>query len=111
MTNENKKEQPVAEEYQKETKKKKSIIGKIFSFITTTIIFIWVAIAMIDFINVNQEKEPIFCIKKETIQYDDGTVELCTGPGYKVYKYQRKSIQGVEFGPFWIKEKTEPVID
>ena len=90
-------------------KKKNNIIVSIFNFILTIVIFGVVGMAVIDFINVNQEKEPIFCIHEEWTQYDDGTVELCVGVGYKVYRYNRESIKGSEFGPFWIEEKNKPL--
>ena len=64
-------------------------------------------VVIFDFYKVSQEEDPVFCISKETITYDDGTVDLCTGLGYKVYNYNRASITGYEFGPFWIEERTE----
>ena len=90
-------------------KKKKNIIVSIFNFVLTIVIFGVVGMAVIDFINVNQEKEPMFCIKKEVINHEDGTVDVCTGVGYKVYQYKRESIKGSEFGPFWIEEKNKPL--
>ena len=99
----------VDEKDKKKTKKKKNIIVSIFNFVLTIVIFGVVGMAVIDFINVNQEKEPMFCIHEEWTQYDDGTVELCVGVGYKVYRYNRESIKGSEFGPFWIEEKTKPL--
>lgn len=107
-----KEEKELSDEFvEKKEKKKKSIFSRITNFILTIIIFGWVAIALIDYINVSQEKEPMFCLEKETITHEDGTVSLCKGLGYKVYKYERAAIQGTEFGPFWIKERTEPITD
>lgn len=99
----------VDEKDKKKGKKKKNIIISIFNFILTIVIFGVVGMAVIDFINVNQEKEPMFCVKKEVITHEDGTVDVCTGIGYKVYQYKRESIKGSEFGPFWIEEKTKPL--
>ena len=99
----------VDEKDKKKTKKKKHIIVSVFNFILTIQIIGVVGMAVIDFINVNQEKEPMFCIKKEVINHEDGTVDVCTGVGYKVYQYKRESIKGSEFGPFWIEEKTKPL--
>ena len=99
----------VDEKDKKKNKKKKNIIISIFNFILTILIFGIVGMAVIDFINVNQEKQPMFCIKKEVINHEDGTVDVCTGVGYKVYQYKRESIKGSEFGPFWIEEKTKPL--
>lgn len=107
-----KEEKELSDEFvEKKEKKKKSIFSRIINFILTIVVFGWVAIAVIDYINVSQEKEPMFCLEKETIQHEDGTVSLCKGLGYKVYKYNRASIQGTEFGPFWIEERTEPIAD
>ena len=99
----------VDEKDKKKGNKKKNIIISIFNFILTIVIFGVVGMAVIDFINVNQEKEPMFCVKKEVITHEDGTVELCVGVGYKVYRYNHESIKGSEFGPFWIEEKTKPL--
>ena len=66
----------------------------------------WLVILFVDFFRVKYEKMPIFCLSEETKKYDDGEVYRCTGPGYKVYKYDRESISAIEFGPFFIKERT-----
>lgn len=75
-------------------------------------VFFWVAfiiilsIWIVDYIRVNKEKDPMFCLKNETIEFDDGTVSKCTGLGYKVYNYDRESLdKGIEFGPFFAKMK------
>lgn len=83
-----------------------SIIKKVFNTVLWIILLIWIGICLFDFYNVNNKKEPMFCIKKETIKYSDGKVESCLGLGYKVYHYQRKSFNGIEFGPFWSKDRS-----
>ena len=60
-------------------------------------------ICLFDFYNVTNEKEPQFCLKEEIIEYADGHVDVCTGLGYKVHKYDRASYKAIEFGPFWSK--------
>ena len=90
-------------------KNNRGIISRIFNIIITIIIFGWVGIAIIDYINVSQEKQPMFCIEQETKEYEDGQVHICKGLGYKVYEYDRDIIKGLEFGPFWIEEKVEPL--
>lgn len=102
-------ERELSDEFVDKKEKKTNIIIRIFNVILTIVIFGIIGMAVIDFINVNQEKEPMFCIHEEWTQYDDGTVELCVGVGYKVYRYNRESIKGSEFGPFWIEEKTKPL--
>ena len=103
-------ERELSDEFVDKKEKKTNIIIRIFNVILTIVVFGIVGMAVIDFINVNQEKEPMFCVKKEVITHEDGTVDVCTGIGYKVYQYKRESIKGSEFGPFWIEEKTKPLI-
>ena len=41
-------------------------------------------------------------------EYTDGSVRVCNGAGYKMYKYERESIPiTLQFGPFFIKERTK----
>ena len=30
----------------------------------------------------------------------------CTGLGYKIYHYERDSYKGIEYGPFWSKDRS-----
>ena len=77
----------------------KKVIDIIFWLAFAIVALTWV----VDFINVNNEKEPVFCIKNKVHEYDDGI-----GLGYKVYGYNRTSTgTGHEFGPFFIKMKGE----
>ena len=94
-------------------KEKKKLNFSIFSIIKKIIdVIFWLALAVlaliwiVDFINVNNDKEPVFCIKTEVHEYDDGQTVECTGLGYKVYRYNRVSTgTGYEFGPFFVKMK------
>lgn len=103
------KENETVDEDFKDVKKanKKNPVLKVISIILWLLILAWLVVVIFDFYKVSQEEDPVFCISKETITYDDGTVDLCTGLGYKVYNYHRSSISGYEFGPFWIEERTE----
>ena len=102
-------ERELSDEFGDKNENKINLIIRIFNVILTIVVFGVVGMALIDFLKVNQEKEPMFCIKKEVIKHEDGTVDVCTGIGYKVYQYKRESIKGSEFGPFWIEEKTKPL--
>ncbi|HOP65681.1 MAG TPA: hypothetical protein PLX66_01460 [Bacilli bacterium] len=82
----------------------RSLFGKIVNIVLWVIVLGWMAICITDFLKVQAEKEPIFCLKNETVTYDDGTVDVCTGLGYKVYDYDRDCFQAIEFGPFWTKD-------
>lgn len=85
---------------------KKSVVSKIVNIVLWVVLLGWMGICLVDFYNVHQEKDPKFCISRETIKYDDGTVESCLGLGYKVYHYNRESFYGIEFGPFWSKDRS-----
>ena len=91
----------------KEEKKKPGIVSRIFDIVLWVVLLGWIGICIFDFYNVSNDKEAKFCIKKETIKYDDGNISSCTGLGYIAYYYNRKSYSGKEFGPFWIKPKSE----
>ena len=78
-------------------------IGKILLVI---ILALWIVVVFVDYFRNSDGKDPRFCIKTEVKKYSDGEVYICTGLGYKAYRYERKSIGGTAFGPFFIKERT-----
>lgn len=83
--------------------KKRSIVKTIFDVVFWIVIIGLAIVWITDFINVQNDKNPVFCLKNETHKYDDGTVEECIGLGYKVYTYDRSSFsKGRQFGPFFI---------
>ena len=100
------KENEMAEDFKEEKNDRKNIIIKILDITLWIVLIGWMAICLYDFYNVKNEKDPKFCIKEEIIQYEDGTVESCLGPGYKVYNYKRDSFNAIEFGPFWAKDRS-----
>lgn len=82
--------------------------GDIIKIIILALVIIWIIIFFIDYFRARQSKTPLFCISEQTKEYDDGTVYSCTGLGYKMYKYDRDSVEAsIEFGPFFIQERTE----
>lgn len=82
--------------------------NNIIKVIVLSVIIIWIICFFIDYFRARQSKMPLFCIKEVTKEYEDGTVTSCTGLGYKMYKYNRASIPvSVQFGPFFIQERTE----
>jgi hypothetical protein len=102
----------VKDETSKEKKEKKdsgekSLFSKIINIVLWIVLFAWMAIVLVDFIEVRNENEPKFCFfNKKTITYDDGNVTECLGLGYKVIKYNRETLKAIEFGPFWLAERT-----
>lgn len=82
---------------------KKNIFKKIFDVVFWIVIIGLAIIWLTDFINVKNDKDPVFCISQKTHTFDDGTVEECVGLGYKVYTYDRSSFsKGRQFSPFFI---------
>lgn len=67
----------------------------------------WILIVFYDYFTTLNDQNPKFCIAEKTYTYDDGTTYECVGLGYKVYKYNRSSIHAKEFGPFFIKQRTD----
>ena len=88
-------------------KKGKSIVGKIINFVLWVVIFAWMGVCLVDFYNTQTEKEPKFTFKEETHTYDDGDVKIYTGLGYKIFYYNRKSYNAIQYGPFWLKDRFE----
>lgn len=109
-TKNNIKQEEIDDEFlDKKTKKdlsEKSMISRAINVLLWVILLAWMSACVWDFINVKTDKDPIFCINKTTTNYSDGTVDTCTGLGYKVFYYKRDSFKGREFGPFWKKDRT-----
>ena len=86
-------------------------MGKFFSMFFKTffvcLIVGWIVIILIDYINARKERTPYFCLKTEVKEYSDGKTTICTGLGYKIYDYNRQSINAIEFGPLFTKEKVD----
>ena len=74
----------------------------------TFIAVAWLAIVLFDFFRVTSNFEPMGCIKKETKRYEDGTVDICKGLGYVVYKYERNSLKMTEFGVLYFSKEKQP---
>lgn len=83
----------------------KTIISKIFNIVFTIVFLGWMTVLLIDYVNVSKGESAKFCINNAIKDYTDGSVEICTGLGYKVYKYNREGYKAIDFGPFWMEEK------
>lgn len=93
---------------EKENDNKKSLISRIVNIALWVILFAWMALVLVDYIHTRNDEKPQFCWwNKNTTQYEDGTVTSCNGLGYKVINYNRDSFKAIEFGPFWIKDRTQ----
>ena len=94
-----KKEVKVVEE------KKKSVPRIIFDVVFWVAISVLAIIWLTDFIKIQNDKKPVFCLAEKTHEFEDGTVDECVGLGYKIYNYKRESISAHQFGPLFIKMK------
>src|SRR5574344_2162692 len=125
MKNEEKKEKVEVKEEVKETKKTdktdlnqlsekelrkmyggKSTFQKVMNVVLWIILIVWMAVCLVDFYNVKQEKEPMFTFKNGTTKYSDGNVKWYLGAGYKIYKYNRSCYTAIEYGPFWSEDRS-----
>ena len=83
-------------------------ISDVVKVLVLALVIIWIICFCIDYFRARQTKTLLFCINETVKEYEDGTVYSCTGLGYKMYKYNRTSIPvTVQFGPFFIKERTK----
>lgn len=83
-------------------------VGNIIKVLIILLLVGWVTLVFVDYFRNANEKGPLFCLKKTEKTYPDGKVYICHGLGYKSIRYDRKSMNAMEFGPFFIKERTEP---
>lgn len=93
-------------ELRKNYVRKKGPFKKIFGIFLWLVVLGWAAIVLFDYVNLTKEKDLMFCIEKGTNTYNDGSVDWCKGPGYIVYRYKRSCFTGMEFGPFWKKDRS-----
>lgn len=84
---------------------KKAKVFNILKIVVIVILAAWVLTIIIDYVRTVNGNNPMFCIHEETKTYPDGTTYICTGLGYKMYRYER-DFNAVEFGPFFTKERT-----
>lgn len=93
------------EEVKKETNGGSNMIGLLISFV----LILWAGMVAIDFFNVQKGNAGSFCFKRETVDAEDGNVDICTGAGYKIYYFRRKSYTAVEMLPMWVEEDLNKV--
>ena len=79
---------------------------KIFNIIIVILFVFWLYMIGSDYTKVTNGEKAVFCLEHIIYDYEDGSVEECVGLGYKVYYYDRDSLNAkTDFGPFWIKMK------
>ena len=93
--------------YGEKPKKKKSVVIKILNVILWLVLLSWVILVLVDYFRARNQEDPMFCwFGNKTTDYENGSVTECMGLGYKVINYNRENYKAVEFGPFWIKDRT-----
>ena len=97
--------QEIIERNGKDKDEKKSLARTIFDIAFWVIIAVLAIVWVTDFIKVQNDKKPVFCLVEKTHKFKDGTVDECVGLGYKIYDYNRESIDAHQFGPLFIKMK------
>jgi hypothetical protein len=91
----------------KKEKNEKSLSSRILNIVLWLVLFAWMALVLVDFFKTREEKDPVFCwFNNKTTEYSNGTVTECMGLGYKVINYNREDFKAIEFGPFWIQDRT-----
>lgn len=93
---------------ERKNKEERNLFQRILNIVLWIVVVAWMAVCITDYIRVQSKKDPVFCIKKETIEYDTGNVYSCLGAGYRVYDYNRPDYKGFIFGPFWIDADDYP---
>ena len=84
-------------------KKNKRKVSTLISGILWTLVAIGIIIIFTDYSLVKNDKEPIFCLKRETKQNVDGNTTICTGFAYKYYNTVGEGYVSKKFIPIWQK--------
>lgn len=79
------------------------MIKKTISAIITILLLALAVIWIWEYVEVQKGFKPKFCLKENEYTYDDGKTYECVGPGYNVYRYERTSINAIQFVPFFVK--------
>lgn len=89
------------------------VVKKIISILVTSLLVFWAVVFVFDFIRCGHNdkngniQKPLIIIKTNTYNYDDGSVTEYMSLGYKYIEYNRNSLRAYEFGPFWLKVRSE----
>jgi hypothetical protein len=108
------KEEKAIVKEEKPTKKEKKarakgLFTKIINIVLWVILFAWMAVVITDFVLVQNEKSPKFCLADKEVTHEDGTIaKVCTGLGYKAFHYYSgENMTGIKFGPFWLADDSK----
>lgn len=74
----------------------------IYRILLAIIIILWIGLIIIEYTRYKEEKPMLVVLKEDKIFYDDGSVTVDYGLGYKSITYNRTSLNGREFGHIFI---------
>ena len=78
-------------------------VKNIFNLLFTLAFLFWSYAFVSDCLRVNNGGVAKYCVKHIIYDQTDGSTEECLGLGYKVYYYDRTSVDITkEMGPFWM---------
>ena len=80
----------------------KRTLGLLFKAFIVLIVASWIILIVTEYIRYQKNEPMLVVLKEDTLTYDDGHVYVYYGLGYKSIIYNRTSIYGKEFGPFFI---------
>ncbi len=89
------------------------VFKKIISILFTIVLVAWIGLIIFDFIRCGHKddngviQKPLIVIKETKYNYDDGFTTEYMSLGYKYIEYNRNSLRAYEFGPFWLKIRTQ----
>ena len=78
-------------------------VKKILNLLLALAFLFWSYAFVSDCLRVNNGGRAKYCVKDTVYDQNDGSTEECLGLGYKVYYYNRSSVDiAKEIGPFWM---------
>lgn len=85
----------------------RKVIEILYRVLLVLVVVIWVGLIIVEYRNYQKGNDMIALLKEKVKTYDDGTVTIDYGLGYKSITYNRESIRGREFGHLLLRERTK----
>ncbi len=85
----------------------KKTLGIIIKIVLVGIVVAWISLIFTEYFRYKDNKPMLVVLKQDKKEYDDGSVTIYYGLGYKEIIYERTSLYGKEFGHIFIKVREE----
>lgn len=85
----------------------KKTLGILLKSALVLIVVFWMGLIIVEYFRYQDNKPMLVVLKEKEITYEDGTVYVYWGLGYKTITYDRISIYGKEFGHVFTKIREE----